>query len=84
MARRFYAPYQSEPVSSLATWSRNLAIFSVVAVVFLPPTLVASIYGMNFDIMPELHWMAGYPWALGLMLVSAVIPLLYFRRKGWL
>ncbi|MGE0116554.1 MAG: magnesium transporter CorA family protein [Dongiaceae bacterium] len=61
-----------------------IKIFSVVAVVFLPPTLVASIYGMNFDIMPELHWMAGYPWALGLMLVSAVIPLLYFRRKGWL
>jgi magnesium transporter len=61
-----------------------IKIFSVVAVVFLPPTLVASIYGMNFDIMPELHWMAGYPWALGLMLVSAVIPLLYFRRKRWL
>lgn len=61
-----------------------IKIFSVVAVVFLPPTLVASIYGMNFDVMPELHWLAGYPWALGLMVVSALVPLIYFRRKGWL
>ncbi|MGH6959462.1 MAG: magnesium transporter CorA family protein [Dongiaceae bacterium] len=61
-----------------------IKIFSVVAVVFLPPTLVASIYGMNFDFMPELGWRLGYPWALGLMLLSAVVPLLYFRRKGWL
>ncbi len=44
-----------------------IKFFSVVAVVFLPPTLVASIYGMNFDTMPELHWLFGYPWALALM-----------------
>jgi len=61
-----------------------IKIFSVAAVVFLPPTLVASIYGMNFDYMPELQWLAGYPWALGLMAASAIIPLIYFRRKGWL
>lgn len=61
-----------------------IKIFSVAAVVFLPPTLVASIYGMNFEYMPELQWLAGYPWALGLMAVSAVIPLIYFYRKGWL
>jgi len=61
-----------------------IKIFSIVAVVFLPPTLVASIYGMNFDHMPELHWLAGYPWALGLMVLSAILPLVYFRRKGWL
>jgi magnesium transporter len=61
-----------------------IKIFSVVAVVFLPPTLVASIYGMNFEHMPELHWLAGYPWALALMVMSAVVPLIYFRRKGWL
>src|SRR5262249_8501767 len=61
-----------------------IKIFSVVAVVFLPPTLVASIYGMNFDVMPELHWLNGYPLALGLMVLSAVVPLIYFRRKGWL
>src|SRR5262249_6416897 len=61
-----------------------IKIFSVVAVVFLPPTLVASIYGMNFDLMPELHWPGGYLWALALMGVSALVPLIYFRRKGWL
>jgi magnesium transporter len=61
-----------------------IKIFSVAAVVFLPPTLVASIYGMNFESMPELHWAAGYPWALGLMVLSAVLPYFWFKRKGWL
>ena len=61
-----------------------IKIFSVAAVVFLPPTLVASIYGMNFAIMPELHFDFGYPMALGLMVLSAVLPYLFFKRKGWL
>ena len=61
-----------------------IKIFSVAAVVFLPPTLVASIYGMNFKIMPELDWPYGYPFAIGLMIISAVLPFLYFKRKGWL
>jgi magnesium transporter len=61
-----------------------IKIFSVAAVVFLPPTLVASIYGMNFDHMPELNWLLGYPWAIGLMMLSAFLPFLYFKRKGWL
>ena len=61
-----------------------IKIFSVVAVVFLPPTLIASIYGMNFDFMPELDKSWGYPLALFLMVVSAILPLLYFRRRGWL
>lgn len=61
-----------------------IKFFSVIAVVFLPPTLVASSYGMNFDIMPELHWPYGYPMALGLMVLSAVAPYLVFRKKGWL
>jgi magnesium transporter len=61
-----------------------IKIFSVVAVVFLPPTLIASIYGMNFAYMPELEWTPGYPWALLLMLASAITPYLYFRRRGWL
>lgn len=61
-----------------------IKIFSVAAVVFLPPTLVASIYGMNFDVMPELKWMLGYPWALGLMVFSAVVPYFFFKRRGWL
>lgn len=58
--------------------------FSIAAVVFLPPTLVASIYGMNFEYMPELDWMLGYPWALGLMVLSGIAPYLYFKLKGWL
>ncbi|UYO00577.1 MAG: magnesium/cobalt transporter CorA [Devosia sp.] len=61
-----------------------IKIFSVAAVVFLPPTLVASIYGMNFDFMPELHWPFGYPFAIGLMIVFAILPYLFFKRKGWL
>ena len=59
-----------------------IKIFSVAAVVFLPPTLVASSYGMNFNVMPELEWIYGYPFALGLMVVSAILPFLYFKRKG--
>jgi magnesium transporter len=61
-----------------------IKIFSVAAVVFLPPTLVASIYGMNFDVMPELHWLIGYPFAIGLMILAAFLPYLFFKRKGWL
>jgi magnesium transporter len=61
-----------------------IKIFSVAAVAFLPPTLVASIYGMNFHFMPELDWPYGYPIALLLMLLSAVLPYVYFRRRGWL
>lgn len=61
-----------------------IKIFSVAAAVFLPPTLIASIYGMNFHVMPELDWPFGYPLALGLILVSAVLPYFYFRRRGWL
>ncbi len=63
--------------------NRIIKLFSVAAVVFLPPTLVASIYGMNFKAMPELEWGLGYPWALLLMALSAVLPYLYFKRKGW-
>ncbi|WP_127476102.1 magnesium/cobalt transporter CorA [Sulfurivermis fontis] len=61
-----------------------IKIFSIAAVVFLPPTLVASIYGMNFEYMPELTWLLGYPWAIGLMVISGIAPYWYFKRKGWL
>ncbi|NEX94806.1 magnesium transporter CorA family protein [Caulobacter sp. 17J65-9] len=61
-----------------------IKIFSVAAVAFLPPTLIASIYGMNFEHMPELHSAAAYPTVLVLMVVSAVAPLWWFHRKGWL
>lgn len=59
-------------------------LFSVIAVIFLPPTLVASIYGMNFEIMPELDWTFGYPYALALMAVVAIGPFLFFKRMNWL
>jgi magnesium transporter len=61
-----------------------IKIFSIVAVVLMPPTLVASIYGMNFAHMPELGWAYGYPTALVLMAVAAVVPYLWFKREGWL
>ena len=61
-----------------------MKLFSWVAVIFMPPTLIAGIYGMNFDHMPELHWLLGYPWALGLMLASAIGPFWYLRRRGWI
>jgi len=61
-----------------------IKIFSVVAVALMPPTLIASVYGMNFEYMPELRWEWGYPMALVLMVLSAVLPLWYFRRRGWL
>ena len=61
-----------------------IKIFSVVSVVFLPPTLVASIYGMNFKFMPELNWWIGYPLSIVLMIGAGVLPYLYFKRRGWL
>ena len=61
-----------------------IKIFSVASVAFLPPTLIASIYGMNFRILPELSWDSGYPFALVLMLLSALAPFWYFRHRGWL
>ena len=64
--------------------NKIIKIFSVASVALLPPTLIASIYGMNFKFMPELDWPAGYPYALGLMLASALVPMWYFRKRGWL
>jgi len=59
-----------------------IKIFSVLAVALMPPTLVGTICGMNFKHMPQLEWAWGYPWALALMVVSAVLPWMYFKRKG--
>lgn len=64
--------------------NKIIKIFSVASVALLPPTLVASLYGMNFRYMPELNWPYGYPLALALMVISAVVPMLYFRHRGWL
>jgi magnesium transporter len=61
-----------------------MKLFSWAAIIFLPPTLVAGIYGMNFDHMPELHWLMGYPWALALIVATGILPYLYFKRRGWI
>ena len=64
--------------------NKIIKIFSVASVALLPPTLIASIYGMNFQFMPELNFDWGYPYALVLMLASAIVPMWYFRKRGWL
>lgn len=64
--------------------NKIIKIFSLAAVIFLPPTLIASSYGMNFDVMPELDWKLGYPFALGLMFFSALGTYLFFKVKKWL
>ncbi len=65
--------------------NKIIKIFSVASVAFLPPTLIASIYGMNFKgWFPELDWSLGYPFALLLMITSAIAPFWYFRKRGWL
>ena len=61
-----------------------IKLFSVMAVVLMPPTLIASIYGMNFKMMPELEWVHGYPMALVMMLMAAVLPYVLFKWKKWL
>ena len=64
--------------------NKIIKIFSVASVALLPPTLIASIYGMNFKFLPEFDWQFGYAYAIGLMIVSVAAPFIYFRRKGWL
>jgi magnesium transporter len=61
-----------------------IKLFSVLAVIFMPPTVIASIYGMNFKEMPELEWHLGYPLAIALMICAAIGPYLFFRWKKWL
>ena len=64
--------------------NKIIKIFSVASVALLPPTLIASVYGMNFRAMPELEWEYGYVYAIGVMIASAIVPMLYFRKRGWL
>lgn len=64
--------------------NRIIKIFTVMSVTFMPPTLIASIYGMNFQFMPELQWMMGYPAVILLMAISAILPLVFFKKNGWL
>ena len=64
--------------------NKIIKIFSVASVAMLPPTLIASVYGMNFKFMPELEWQLGYPFSLMLMVISIALPFWFFRKKGWL
>uniref|UniRef100_UPI0040485B8D magnesium/cobalt transporter CorA n=1 Tax=Aliarcobacter sp. TaxID=2321116 RepID=UPI0040485B8D len=64
--------------------NKVIKIFTIVNVIFLPPTLIASIYGMNFDFMPELHWEYGYVFSIGFMLLAAITPLVIFKKKDWI
>jgi magnesium transporter len=64
--------------------NKIIKLFTVASVALMPPTLIASIYGMNFQFMPELGWHMGYPMSLAMMVIAAVIPLMYFRNRGWL
>jgi magnesium transporter len=64
--------------------NKVIKIFTVMSVIFLPPTLIASIYGMNFRFLPELEWKMGYPIALLLIVLSAILPIYIFKKRGWL
>ena len=64
--------------------NKVIKIFTIVNVIFLPPTLIASIYGMNFDIMPEIHWEYGYIFSIGIMILSSITPIVIFKYKGWI
>jgi magnesium Mg(2+) and cobalt Co(2+) transport protein (corA) len=64
--------------------NKIIKIFTVASVVFMPPTLIASVYGMNFKTIPELQWTAGYPFAIGIMIFSSLLTLYLFRRRKWL
>lgn len=64
--------------------NKIIKLFTVVTVAMTPPTLIGTIYGMNFKYMPELDWIFGYPLAIGLMVASTLLPILYFKKKGWL
>ena len=63
--------------------NKIIKIFTLVSVIFTPPTLIASLYGMNFKYMPELNWEHGYLFAIGLMLLVSGLTLFYFKRRNW-
>ena len=64
--------------------NKIIKLFTVATVAMMPPTLIGTIYGMNFEIMPELKWDYGYPLAVLVMIISTILPLIAFKKKGWL
>lgn len=75
---------QSVMTSLNAKQNQVAKVFTIIAVVFLPPTLIASIYGMNFEHMPELGWKWGFPVTISMTVMAALLPLWYIKKKGWL
>ncbi len=75
---------QSVTASLNAKQNQVVKVFTIITAVFLPPTLIASLYGMNFAVMPELSWKYGFVFTIGLTLAAALLPLWYIKRKGWL
>ncbi|OCL81659.1 magnesium/cobalt transporter CorA [Arcobacter porcinus] len=67
-----------------AEQNKVIKIFTIVNVIFLPPTLVASIYGMNFEVMPELSWEYGYVFSFAVMILASIAPIIVFKKKGWI
>ncbi|SDU12204.1 magnesium transporter [Verrucomicrobium sp. GAS474] len=78
--------YLQEAINASLNIKQNqiVKIFTILSAIFMPPTLIASIYGMNWAKMPELSWTAGFPFAVTFMLISAVLPLFYIKKRGWL
>jgi magnesium transporter len=78
--------YLQNAVTNILNIKQNqiVKIFTIITAVFLPPTLVATFYGMNFAVMPELSWKHGFIYSMALTLTAALLPLLYIKRKGWL
>jgi magnesium transporter len=78
--------YLDSTLNHLITYEQNnsIKLFTIVSLFFMPPMLIASIYGMNFEFMPELPWKFGYPFALLLMLLTVIATAIYFKRKRWL
>lgn len=64
--------------------NKTIKLFTVVTVAMMPPTLIGTIYGMNFDYMPETHWEFAYPIVIVIMILSTIVPIIYFRKKGWI
>ena len=64
--------------------NKTIKLFTVVTVAMMPPTLIGTIYGMNFDNMPELHLDFSYPVVLVIMILSTIFPIIYFKKKGWI
>ncbi|MDX1975917.1 MAG: magnesium transporter CorA family protein [Rickettsiales bacterium] len=78
--------FQLDATLGMINVEQNMIVklFSMVTVFLMPATLISSIYGMNFEYMPELKWIYGYPYALTMIVLCALVPYFYFRRKGWL